>query len=283
MDTAREVFRFFIGNRFFDLFIFGVVVINCVVIALETCELSEPAAMACWLINAICLLIYVVEIAMKLVVFGKGFFKSKWNIFDFVIVAVSLIPSAILPFPAQTMRLLRAFRAMRALLVVSAFKPLQIIVESIFKSLPSVVWTMLLLFVVTYVYAIAGFYLFGTTYPEYFGDLPSTFFTLFQLTTMENWADVARQIMEMNGWSALYFVSFVIIGAFIIVNVVVGIIVSALEHAATHADILEENPEMSLRVELEQLHEQIERVNYLLDANKQKKPIGESELVDAGK
>lgn len=269
--TNRQI-KAIIEHKFFDPFILFVVTINCIVIALQTCPLSPSGEAACAAINNLCLLIYVAEIGMKLSVYGKGFFKSGWNMFDFTIVAFSLIPSSILPFPAQAMRLIRAFRAMRALLVVSAFKPLQTIVESIFRSLPSVAWTMFLLFIVTYIYAIAGFYLFGEQYPEYFGDLASTFFTLFQLTTMENWADVARQIMEMNGWAAFYFISFVIIGAFIIVNVVVGIIVGALEHAATHADILEENPEMSLRTELEQLQEQIDRVNYLLETNKHRRP-----------
>lgn len=262
--TFSQFTRRVVQAKYFDPIIIIVVLLNCVVIALQTMQWSEEITFLLDVIDNCCLAIYVIEIVFRIVADGKNFFKQGWCWFDLIIVTLSLIPLSVFPFPAQAMRLIRVFRAMRAFLLVSAFKPLRIIVESIFKSLPSVAWTIFLLIVIFYIYAVAGIYLFGEGYPEYFADLPSAFFTLFQLSTMESWSSVAREALSMHPLTAFYFISFILISAYIVLNVVVGIIVAALEEATTREDIMSENPHMILRVELNQLHEQIEKVNYLL-------------------
>lgn len=217
-----------VNGRVFEIVITCIVIFNCIVIGVQTANISFEARHILNIVDGLCLAIYVLEIALKFIANPREYFKSGWNIFDFLVVLVSVLP-LVLPFPPQIARIIRVLRTLRVLLLVSALEPLRVIVASLLRSLPSIFWTVFLLCIVCYVYGIAGFYLFGESFPEYFGDLGSTFFTLFQLTTLENWAEIARDVMSFEPWAALYFISFILIAAFIIVNVIVGVIVSSLE------------------------------------------------------
>lgn len=220
-----------VNNRRFDIFIVAVIIFNSILIGVQTLPLPIEVASALEYLDTTCLLIYIIEIVLRFISNPKAYFKSGWNIFDFTIVLLSVLPNLI-PFPIQMARILRVFRTLRVLLLISAFEPLRRIIVSLVRSLPSIAWTAILLCIFCYLYGIAGFYLYGESFPEYFGSLGTTFFTLFQLTTLENWAEIARDVMALQPASAIYFISFILVSAFIIVNVVVGIIVSSIEETA---------------------------------------------------
>lgn len=226
-----------VNHERFDIFISCVIVFNCIILGIQTMRTSSEIEVALAFADKACLAIYVVEIFLRFISNPRKYFKSGWNLFDVAIVLLSIIPD-LLPFPPQVARIIRIFRILRVLLLVSALKPLRRIITSLLKSLPSIFWTVFLLAVISYVYGISGYYLFGQDYPEYFGDLGSTLFTLFQLTTLENWAEIARDIMSTEPAAAVYFISFILISAFIIVNVVVGVIVSSIEET-TRNDALQ--------------------------------------------
>lgn len=245
----------------FDAAITSVVIINCLVIAAQTGSYTNQfIPLAFNTIDGICLAIYVFELFIKFVSQRLSFFRSGWNWFDLIIVVAALIPTSILPLPTQVGRILRVFRATRALLLVSAFQPLRMIVESIFKSLPNIAWTMVLLSVISYIYGIVGFYLYGQSFPEYFGNLPRTFFTLFQLTTMENWADVAREVMSVDPWAAVFFISYILLGAFIVVNVIIAIIVNAMEEVARETRREQITSSSSIEKELENIQRSLDSI-----------------------
>jgi len=163
------------------------------------------------------------------------FFRDPWNVFDFVIVAVCLIPAGDTHYVA----VLRILRVLRVLRMVTFFPDLRLIVGALLRSLPSMGFVMLLIAILFYVYAIIGVFLFGQADPVHFGDLHHAMVTLFQVLTLEGWAEImdfhlygevaegGRRIVAL--WPFIYFSSFILIGAMIIMNLIIGIIMNSME------------------------------------------------------
>ena len=262
----RERVRALVESRAFQTFIVIVIVTNAIGIGIQTGHLSEQVDTALKIFDWICLGIYIAEAALKLFAYGSSYFKDGWNIFDFSIIVISLIPYSLLPIPVQVARILRLLRLARMFKLVSAFRQLRIIIEAVGRAMSGVAWTALLLVLVMYIFDIAGVSLFGEAFPEYFGDLGKGLFTLFQLVTLEGWADVAQDVMQVSPAAWAYFVPYVIISAFIMVNVVLGIILNAIEES-TQAERInrQDTEEAQLETELAELKAQIGTVQYLLE------------------
>jgi len=239
---VRESLEKLVTSKHFQTFITTVILINACILGVEISATSEAAVAACEALDFLCLLIYIAEISAKLYVYGCSFFKSKWNIFDFAIVAVACIPTSVLPIPAQIARLLRLLRTLRALRLVSAFRQIRIIIDGLLRALPGVFWTFVLLLIVFYIFAIFGVELYSATFPELFGTLGKAFYTLFQVMTLESWSNgLSRPMMSVHPLAWIYYVSFVVISAFILLNVVVGVVVFAIDEANRHVDDPEED------------------------------------------
>lgn len=174
------------------------------------------------MIDTICLYIFICEMVLKIIAFRLDFFKQKWNIFDFVIVVVSALP---IFGNFLVLRLLRIFKILRLLSIVPQ---LRFVIAVMLKTLPSVVSIGFILMIVYYIYAILGIQLFATILPQYFGSLGSSFFTLFQIMTGDDWGNIARVALDKYPHSWVYFISFIFIVSFIILNMVVGIIVDSI-------------------------------------------------------
>ena len=260
-DKARDI----VEKRTFQTFVIVVIVINAITIGLQTAFRDGTAAVALEVFDYICLLIYIVEAYLKIRAWGVDYFKDGWNVFDFIIIVLSIMPPSIIPLPVQVARVVRLFRAARVFRLISVFHQMRIIVEAIGRSLPGVAWTALLLVLLMYVFDVAGVFLFGEQFPEFFGDLGAGMFTLFTIVTLEGWPDIARTIIAAYPVAWLYFVPFVILSAFIMVNVVLGIIVSAIEERTQAARIdASETQDAQLSTELAELRAQVETVEYLL-------------------
>jgi len=266
----REKVFNFVGSRAFNGVIMAIILVNAFTIGLQTLDLSPEAMRALEMFDALCLGIYMIEAALKIYARGAAYFKAPWSVFDLIIIVVSLIPVGSLPFSPQVIRTLRIIRYFKTLRLVSGFSHMRVIIDALGRSIPGVAWTAILLMIVHYVFAIVGIDLFREEFPEYFGSLGTALFTLFQFATLEGWPDVARTIIDVYPASWAYFTSFVVLAAFIIVNVVVGIIVEAVEqsqeaerrkHLAKKASPKEDD----LRQELVRLKEQIGKVEAMLD------------------
>jgi voltage-gated sodium channel len=210
--------------------IIALIVINAAVLGLETSE-GVMEAIGPWLrsANAAIVAVFVVEISIKLFAFGPRFFRSGWNVFDFFVVGIALVPGTG-PFD-----ILRSLRILRVLRLFSQVQRLRDIVESLLRALPGLGWTALLLLLVFYVFGVMGTELFGDAFPEWFGSLGATLFSLFQVLTLESWSSgIARIVMETYGWAWLYFVSFILVATFMVLNLFIAIIVSATQ--SLHAD-----------------------------------------------
>ena len=231
----------------FEYFMLMVVIVNTVVLGLETSpELAAQYGRIFFVIDQICLWIFIAELFLKAVAFNKQFLGeyrfdekgdkffhiNKWNIFDLFIVLVSVFAS--LPFFA-VFRVLRLFksvkiikgikslRVIKTLKLVNGITKLRIIVKAVIKAIPSVLWTFFLLIIFAYVYAIIGVNIFGADFPENFGTLGSAFLALFNLSSFDS-----NEVIKRFSWSWIYFISYNFFEASIIMNVIVGVIVDSV-------------------------------------------------------
>lgn len=208
-------------------FIIAVILFNAVILGLET----VPAVMADYgplllLLDRICLAIFTVEIVLKLYALGLRFFRSGWNIFDFIIVGIALIPGA------QTLGVLRAMRILRLLRVISVTPSLRRVVEGLLRSLPGMGSVFLLMAIIFYIGAVMATKLFGAGFPDQFGTLWGSAFTLFQVMTLEGWADgVVRPVMAEYPYAWAFFLPFILITTFAVVNLLVGLVVNSMQDA----------------------------------------------------
>jgi len=212
-------------GRAFSRFIIGLIIINAAILGLETSPavMAQTGAVLLWLNKAI-LAVFVAEIALKLVAFGPRFFRSGWNVFDFLIVGISLVPAS------GPLEILRALRVLRVLRLLSQVPKLRVIIESLMRALPGMGWTTLLLLLVFYVFAVMGTMMFGQEFPELWGNLGRSLFTLFQVMTLESWSTgVARPMFDAYPWAWIFFVPFILVSSFMVLNLFIAIIVTATQ------------------------------------------------------
>lgn len=221
-------------------FIIALIIINAVILGLETSDRVMTYA-GTWLtgLNRAILAVFVAEIAIKLVAFGPRFFRSGWNLFDFFVVAISLVPAT------GPLEILRSLRILRVLRLLSQVERLRHIIESLLRALPGIGWTSLLLMLVFYVFAVMGTELFGGSHPQWFGTLGASLFSLFQVMTLESWSSgIARPVMETYPWAWTYFVPFILLASFMVLNLFIAIIVSATQ--SLHAEEEQEKHDVLL-------------------------------------
>lgn len=249
----RRQLGLWVEGRSVTRFIIALIVINAVILGLETSPaIMNVAGTALIVANKTILAVFVVEIALKLIAFGPRFFRSGWNLFDFFIVAIALVPAAG-PF-----EILRALRILRVLRLLSQIPKLRAIIEALLRAMPGIGWTALLLVLVFYIFAVMGTMLFREEFPQYWGNLGLSLFSLFQIMTLESWSTgVARPMMEVYPLIWVYFVPFILISSFMVLNLFIAIIVTATQ--SIHHDEEVEQHE-SLLGELRKINERLERL-----------------------
>ena len=205
----------------------ALIVANAVLLGLATSERIMAVA-GHWILGleAVIVGLFAAEIAIRLFAQGPRFFRGGWNVFDFVIVAISLVPASG-PFS-----ILRSLRILRVLRLLSTVRRLRILVDALIAAIPSIGWIIFLLGMVFYIFGVMGTELFGTRFPEWFGTLGATLYTLFQVMTLESWSmGIARPVMAAYPFAWLYFVSFILVTALTILNLFIGIIVNTMQSA----------------------------------------------------
>jgi voltage-gated sodium channel len=220
----------FVDNPRTQNAIIGVILLNAVVLGMETSsvlmDLYGPVIVA---LDTLCLCIFVVEIAAKLYARGLKFFYSGWNIFDFLIVGIALVPAA------HSLSVLRALRILRVLRVISVAPRLRRVVEGFITALPGMGSVFLLMAIIFYIGSVMATKLFGTSFPEWFGDLGRSAYSLFQIMTLESWSmGIVRPVMEVHAYAWMFFVPFIMVTTFAVVNLLVGLIVNSMQDA--HAE-----------------------------------------------
>lgn len=207
--------------------ILAVIVVNAVVLGLETWDQAMRAAGPLLLaIDRVCLAIFVAELAVKLWAFRLAFFRSGWNVFDFVIVGVSLMPAA------GNLSVLRSLRILRVLRAISIVPSLRRVVEGLVSALPGMASVFVLMSLIFYIGAVMATKLFGASFEEWFGSIGRSAYTLFQIMTLESWSmGIVRPVMEAYPFAWAFFVPFILITTFAVVNLIVGLVVNSMQEA----------------------------------------------------
>ena len=225
--TLRQKTAAFLERPLFGNVIIAVILFNAVLLGLETSRTAMAAAgPVILLLDRICLGIFVIELALKFFAYRLAFFRSGWNIFDFLIVAISLAPGA------QTFTVLRALRILRLLRVISVSPSLRRVVEGFVKALPGMGSVFLLMGMLFYIGAVMATKLFSNSFPDWFGDLGNSAYTLFQIMTLESWSmGIVRPVMDTYPYAWAFFVPFIMVTTFAVVNLLVGLIVNSMQDA----------------------------------------------------
>ncbi|MGI9412522.1 MAG: ion transporter [Hyphomicrobiales bacterium] len=230
--AAISRLRRFVEATAVQRFIMGVIIANAIVLGLET----SPSAMAVagGLLRALdvaALTIFVAEIAIKLVVYRAGFFRSPWNVFDFVIVAVSLVPAG------EGVSVVRALRIIRAFRLISVVPSMRLVMEALLSAIPGMGSVCALLVLVFYVASVMATKLFGADFDVWFGTVGRSAYSLFQIMTLESWSmGIVRPVMEVHPYAWAFFVPFILIVTFAVLNLFIAIIVNSMHEAASEDD-----------------------------------------------
>jgi voltage-gated sodium channel len=227
--------RRIVGDKRFERLIIALIVFNGVLVGLETSStvVAHAGRAIEWAHHAI-LAAFVFEVLLKLAAVApawRRYFGDGWNVFDFTIVVLSL-----LPFSGELAMVARMVRLLRVLRLVSAVPKLRLVVSTLVHALPGMGHVLLLVALLFYIYAVAGYHLFHVADPERWGTLGSALLTLFQVATLEGWAEVMYAAMEASSLAWIFFISFVIVGTFVMINLFVAVVINSLEETkATQA------------------------------------------------
>ncbi len=250
MDASGPQLRARIGRLVrapaFERAIITLIIVNALLLGLDTYAwVHDRFGAAIASLDRLILAVFVAEIAARMLVHGRGFFRDPWSVFDFLVVAVALMPSAG-PFAV-----LRALRIIRALRLITAVESMRRVIGGLLEALPGMGSIVALLALIFYVAAVMTTELFGARFPEWFGTLGRSAYTLFQIMTLESWSmGIVRPVMEVYPWAWMFFIPFIVITAFAVLNLFIGIIVNAMQ---------KEHEEL-LRAQQEETGDELQRI-----------------------
>lgn len=225
--TVREKLDIWLGQAWVTNLVIAVIVFNAIILGMETSPtLMAGAGDLIMALDTACLGFFIAEILLKVFARGGQFFKNGWNLFDVVIVGAALVPGS------QTISVLRALRILRVLRVISVAPRLRRVVEGLVTALPGMASVFVLMAIIFYIAAVIATKLFGQNFPEWFGSLPTSGYTLFQIMTLESWSmGIVRPVMDVYPYAWAFFVPFIMITTFAVVNLLVGLIVNSMQDA----------------------------------------------------
>jgi voltage-gated sodium channel len=229
---SRAAVADFLDRPTVSRFLIAVILINAVTLGLETFPaVMERAGPVLIGIDRLCLGIFVVELVLRLYALGLRFFRSGWNVFDFVIVTISLLPAS------GGLSVLRALRILRVLRVVSAVPSLRRVVDGLGRALPGMGSVFLLILLIYYIASVMATKLFAASFPDWFGSLGASAYSLFQIMTLESWSmGIVRPVMEVYPYAWAFFVPFILMTTFAVMNLIVGLIVNSMQEAASEGE-----------------------------------------------
>ena len=232
-DSDRRVqLARWIESPLIQRFIVGVILLNGLILGLETSPtMMEQAGTLLVILDKLCLLVFVAEIVIKLVAYRGLFWRSGWNWFDFAVVAIALVPNA---GPWAVLRSLRILRVLRLLTVMPQLRK---VIAAFIHAIPGLSGVMVVMAVFFYTMGVLATNLFGESFPAWFGTLGASLYSLFQIMTLESWSmGIVRPVMEVHPWAWAFFVPFIVIATFTILNLFIGIIVSTMQELSTLPD-----------------------------------------------
>lgn len=235
----KEKLQNFVEGNKFQNTIIGLIIVNAIILGMETSDsIMADYGFYLKIIDALILKIFVLEILFRLYIYRLRFFTRPWSVFDFVIVAIALVPAS------EAFSALRALRILRVLRLISAVPTMRRVIESLLSAVPGIASVASIMMLFFYIFAVIGTHLYGDTFPEWFGTLGSTMFTLFQIMTLESWSmGIVRPVMELHPSAWAFFVIYILVTTFTMLNLFIAIMVNAM-HSDADEDAKESRIEM---------------------------------------
>ncbi len=223
-DSLRARAARLVSAPRFQALIIGAILLNAVTLGLETSDsVMETWGPLLLGIDEVLLWIFTAELAVRIFAFRRRFLTDPWGIFDLIVVGIAWLPAT------DSLSVLRALRVLRVLRLVSVVPSLRTVVEAMLRALPGMGSIVLLMLLMFYVFAVMGAKLYGDSMPEQFGTIGASLFTLFQLMTLDDWANIVTPAMEESAWALLYFLPFILIATFVVLNLFIGVIVESIQ------------------------------------------------------
>lgn len=242
-----------VESAWFSKTIMALIIINAVILGMETYPgIMAQYGVALKTIDHAILWVFVAELGLRLVVYRLRFFRDPWSIFDTIVVAIAFMPAN------EAFAVLRAARVLRVLRLISIFPRLKRVVEGLIGAIPGIGSIGAILMIVFYVFAVMATKLFGAEYPDWFGSLHGSFFTLFQIMTLEGWADIVREIMKTHPQAWIFFVIYILAATFTVLNLFIAVIVDAMQRQHQAEEQEEQDTIKRIEAELIRLHQKID-------------------------
>ena len=260
MSTLKNI----IENKYFVTFITSVILINAITLGLETSKnIKTEYGVYLSLIDTIALTIFTIELLTKITVYRLRFFRDGWNIFDFIIVVVSLIPAS---GPFSVLRAFRIFRTLRLLSIVPSMKR---IIQAIFISIPGILSVGTIIVLIFYISSVLTTTFFGDKFYEWFGTVGNSMYTLFQIMTLESWSmGIVRPVMKEFPLAWLFFVPFILVTTFAVLNLFIGIIVDAMQQIANDGNEDDKLSEKELHKKIVNIETQLNEISKSIQKEK---------------
>ncbi|KIC23711.1 MULTISPECIES: ion transporter [unclassified Leisingera] len=226
-ETLRDKAREFVERRSVTNAILGIIIFNAITLGLGTsAAVRAHAGGLLDVIDTTVLAIFVLELALKLFAYGWRFFSSAWNIFDLVVVSFGLFPDS------QGLSALRGLRVVRALRLLSVIPQMRAVVQALLDALPGMGAVIVMISIVFYVFGVMATMMYGAAFDEWFGTLGRSLYSLFQIMTLESWSmGIVRPVMEEFPFAWSFFVPFIVITAFSVLNLFIGLLVNTMQSA----------------------------------------------------
>lgn len=256
----------FVDNVIVQYIIVVLIILNAGLLGLETNqEVMQAFGAELVLLDHFILGVFILELILLIIARGTDFFKDPWSVFDFFVIAIALVPAT------ESLSVLRALRVLRVLRLINKFESMRRVVGGLLSCLPSLASVVSLILIIFYVSAVIATNLFGQEFPELFGGMGNTAFTLFQVMTLESWSDgIARPVMEKFPYAWVFFIFFILIATFVIVNLFIAVIVDSLTSGSSSEDTQaarEQND--ALQAELQAMRQELKEIKALvLDQSK---------------
>jgi len=231
------------NNRIFQFIIISVIIFSALMIGVKTYDVDPDYLKIITFIDIGITYLFLFEIIVRFIAEGHSltFFKKSWNVFDTLIVAVSLMPID----DSETVLLARLVRIFRVLRLISIVPELRVLISALIKALPPMGYVLLLMFIIFYIYAAAGSMLFSTINEELWGDILVSMLTLFRVVTFEDWTDVMYETMKVYPLSWTFYLSFIFLNAFVFLNMMIGIVIDRMQKEHEALDLENDEGEVS--------------------------------------
>lgn len=246
-----------VEQNWFGRFILTLILINAVLLGMETsASLMAQYGTVLMSLDKLMLGVFVVELLLRIFAYRGAFFKDAWSLFDFAVVAIALIPAS---GPLAVLRSLRVLRVLRVLSIVPSMKR---VVSALLGSLPGLASIAMVLVLIYYVFAVIATKIFGGSFPQWFGSIGDSFYTLFQVMTLESWSmGISRPVMEVYPYAWIFFVPFILVATFTMLNLFIAIIVNTMQTFSDEEHALERALDKQAQdQEQQQMHEELKAI-----------------------